>query len=59
LLQTFKPFGSSAAVGAYPAVLIQTKDGTLWGSTTQYGKASTNHFADGTVFSLNLGLPPR
>jgi len=59
LRQTFKPFGSSAAVGAYPAVIIQAKDGTLWGSTTQYGKASTNHFADGTVFSLNLGLPPR
>ena len=59
VMQTFTPFGASAAVGAYPAEIIQAKDGTLWGSTYQYGKASTSHFADGTVFKLNVGLPPR
>jgi len=59
LLQTFTPFSATAAVGAYPAEVIQTSDGTLWGSTYQYGVASKNHFADGTVFSLDAGLPPR
>ena len=59
LLQTFKPFGASAAVGAYPAGVIQTSDGLLWGSTYSYGNASKDHFADGTVFKLNAGLPPR
>ncbi len=59
LLQTFTTFSKTAAVGAYPAELIQAKDGTLWGSSNQYGNASTGHFADGTVFSLNAGLPPQ
>ncbi len=59
LIQTLTPFSSSAAVGAYPAEIIQAKDGTLWGSTYQYGNAAKGHFADGTVFSLNAGLPPR
>jgi uncharacterized repeat protein (TIGR03803 family) len=59
LLQTLTPFSASAAVGAYPLSLMQAKDGSLWGSTDQYGKASAGHFADGTVFSLNAGLPPR
>jgi uncharacterized repeat protein (TIGR03803 family) len=59
LLQTFTPFSSAAAVGAYPEALVQAKDGTLWGSTYQFGDASKGHFADGTVFTLNAGLPPR
>ncbi len=59
VLQTLAPFGASAAVGAYPAGLIQAKDGVLWGSTFQYGKVPAGHFADGVVFSLNAGLPPR
>ncbi len=59
LLQTFTPFSATAAVGAYPAEVIQTSDGLLWGSTYQYGTASKGHFADGTVFNLNAGLPPR
>ena len=59
LIQTLTPFSATAAVGAYPAGLIQAKDGTLWGSTYQYGKATSSHFADGTVFELNAGLPPR
>jgi uncharacterized repeat protein (TIGR03803 family) len=59
LLQTFTPFSSTAAVGAYPAEVIQTSDGLLWGSTYMYGVASKGHFADGTVFNLNAGLPPR
>jgi len=59
VIQTLSPFSSSAAVGAYPAEIIQAKDGTLWGSTYQYGKAPAAHFADGTVFSLNAGLPPK
>ena len=59
LLQTLTPFSSSSSVGAYPEVLIQAKDGTLWGSTYELGRASKGHFADGTVFSLNAGLPAR
>ncbi len=59
LLQTLSPFANSASVGGFPEELIQAKDGTLWGSTYQYGAASTDHFANGTVFSLNAGLPPR
>jgi hypothetical protein len=59
LLQTLTPFSSSAAVGAYPLELIQAKDGTLWGSTDSFGKYTKGHFADGTVFSPNAGLPPR
>jgi hypothetical protein len=46
-------------VGAYPLLLMQAKDGLLWGTTDQYGKSSKGHFADGTVFSLNAGLPPQ
>jgi len=59
LLQRLSPFSSVGAVGAYPNSLIQLNDGTLWGTTTQYGKASSGHFADGTIFGLNAGLPPR
>jgi hypothetical protein len=59
VLQTLAPFGESPALGAYPGGLIQAKDGTLWGADTMGGTASQNHFADGTVFKLNVGLPPR
>jgi hypothetical protein len=59
LLQTLSPFSKSSSVGGFPVELIQAKDGTLWGSTYQYGTASTGQFADGTVFSLNAGLPAR
>jgi streptogramin lyase len=58
--QTITTFGRKfPAVGSFPAVLIQAKDGTLWGTTDQGGIASTGHFADGTVFSLSVGLPPK
>lgn len=59
MLQSLSPFGPGAAVGSYPALIMQAKDGTVWGSTMQYGIAPAGQFADGTVFSLNLGLPPR
>jgi uncharacterized repeat protein (TIGR03803 family) len=59
LLRTFTPFGTSAAVGAYPAGIIQAKNGTLCGTTTDFGKAPSGHFGAGTAFSLNVGLPPR
>lgn len=59
VVKTLNPFGASAAVGAFPAEIIQAKDGTLWGLTTQYGTVPSGHFADGTVFSLNVGLPAR
>ena len=59
LIQTFTPFSTTAAVGAYPATIMQASDGTLWGTTDQYGNASKGHFGDGTVFSFNVGLPPR
>jgi uncharacterized repeat protein (TIGR03803 family) len=59
LIQTLTPFSSTAPVGAYPMELIQAKDGTLWGSTDSFGNATKGYFGDGTVFSLNAGLPPR
>ena len=59
VLQTLTPFGTSAPVGAYPGGIIQAKDGNLWGTTTDFGHASHGHFAAGTVFKLNVGLPPR
>ena len=59
VLQTFTPFSTTAAVGAYPAGIVQAKDGTFWGTTTDFGKAPNGHFAAGVAFSLNAGLPPR
>jgi len=59
VLQTFAPFGTAAAVGVSPSGLVQAKDGTLWGTTSDYGKAPSGHFGGGTVYSLNAGLPPR
>jgi len=59
VIQTFAPFGESVALGASPGALIQAKDGTLWGADTLGGIAPNGHFADGTIFKLNVGLPPR
>jgi len=59
VIQTFSPFSSTAAVGAYPAELIQAPNGVLWGSTYSFGNVPKNYFGDGTVFSLNAGLPPK
>jgi uncharacterized repeat protein (TIGR03803 family) len=52
-------FSKRAAVGAFPVALIESSEGLLWGTTIQYGTAPTGKFGDGTVFSVNLGLPPR
>ena len=59
LLKTVSLFGANAAVGTYPAEILQTKDGTFWLSTYGGGTSASGHFADGTVFHVNLGLPPR
>ena len=59
VLQTFTPFSTTAAVGAYPAGIVQAKNGTFWGTTTEFGKASNGHFAAGVAFNLDAGLPPR
>jgi len=59
VLKTLKPFGVHAAVGALPTALLQVKDGTLWGTTTMFGKVPAGHFGDGVVYRLNAGLPPR
>jgi hypothetical protein len=58
IAQNVSLFGPNAAVGEYPAEIIQSKDGTFWLSTYSAGKSTSGHFADGTVFSVNLGLPP-
>jgi len=59
VLQTLAPFGSeSPALGDYPGGLIQAKDGTLWGADMMGGNAPSGHFADGTIYKLNMGLPP-
>jgi uncharacterized repeat protein (TIGR03803 family) len=59
VLKTLNPFSVNAAVGAPPSALLQVKDGTLWGTTTMFGKVSAGHFGDGVVYNLNAGLPPR
>jgi hypothetical protein len=38
---------------------MQAKDGTLWGTAEAFGYAPKGYFGDGTVFSLDAGLPPR
>jgi streptogramin lyase len=55
-IQTLAFFGGAA--GSYPAELIQAKDGTLWGEAERGVVTESDHFAGGTVFSLNEGLPP-
>jgi uncharacterized repeat protein (TIGR03803 family) len=55
-IQTLTFLGGSA--GSYPADLIQAKDGTLWGDAAGGVVTGSGHFAGGTVFSLNEGLPP-
>jgi streptogramin lyase len=59
ILQTFNVFAVNAAVGAFPSAIIEAKDGTLWGLTSEYGKALSGDFSDGTVFRFNVGLPPQ
>jgi uncharacterized repeat protein (TIGR03803 family) len=59
LIHVLQPFSPASALGVFPATLIQASNGLLWGSTIVYGKASAGHFGDGTVFSLNAGLPPK
>ena len=59
VLKTLNPFSTHAAVGTLPAALLQVKDGTLWGTTTKFGKVPAGHFGDGVVYSLNAGLPPQ
>ncbi len=58
LRKTFMPFGRTATVGAYPAMLVQAKDGSLWGSASEFGTAPKGRFAAGTIFKLKAGLPP-
>jgi uncharacterized repeat protein (TIGR03803 family) len=52
-------FSKRTAVGAFPVALIESSDGLLWGTTIAYGTATTGHFGDGVIFSLNLGLPAK
>jgi len=59
VLHSYAPFSTSAAVGVFPSSLIQAKDGTLWGTASDYGVVSKGHFGGGTVYRMNLGLPPR
>jgi uncharacterized repeat protein (TIGR03803 family) len=56
LLATEATFNVNGNTGAYPDVLIQRKNKTFVGATTQYGTASSGHFADGVIFHLNAGL---
>jgi len=56
LLATEATFSSTGNTGAYPDVLIQLKNKTFVGATTQYGTAASGHFADGVIFHLNAGL---
>jgi hypothetical protein len=56
VIQTLTPFGGAG--GSNPAGVIQVKDGTLWGEASGGAVTGAGKFAGGTVFSLNLGLPP-
>jgi hypothetical protein len=58
LMGTIAPFSPSRPVGSNPPIIIQAKDGTIWGTTNFHGVHGTNQFGDGTVYNLNLGLPP-
>ena len=58
-IQTVVMFGRNSKIGAYPQALIQLQDGTLRGTTTQDGVSTAGNFADGVVYSINAGLPPR
>jgi uncharacterized repeat protein (TIGR03803 family) len=55
LLATEATFNVNGNTGAYPDVLIQLKNKTFVGATTQYGTATAGDFADGVIFSLNAG----
>jgi len=59
MLETVAQFSATDAAGSYPQALIQAQDGMFWGMTETNGKAPKGFFADGVVFSLNAGLPPR
>ncbi len=59
LIQTFDSFSTTSPLGTFPTTLIQAPDGVLVGSTIQYGKAPAKQFGDGTVFTLNAGLPSK
>jgi uncharacterized repeat protein (TIGR03803 family) len=58
LMGTITPFSPNQPVGSNPPVIIQAQDGTIWGTTNFYGVHGQDQFADGTVYNLNLGLPP-
>jgi hypothetical protein len=57
LLQTLTPFSATVS---NPVEILEAADGTLWGVGGGSGTVSgSGHFSGGTVFSLNVGLPPR
>jgi hypothetical protein len=59
LVGTVAQFSGAGAAGSYPQALIQGKGGEFWGTTETNGVAPAGFFADGVVFRLNAGLPPR
>lgn len=59
LIQRLQIFSASAAIGAYPANLMQLPNGAFAGTTMQYGKSSPTQYPDGTIYEFNLGLPPK
>jgi hypothetical protein len=57
IIHDLKLFSPSAAVGAHPSAVIQTKDGILHGLAYDYGNVPKGDFGGGTVFTINVGLP--
>lgn len=51
------PFNCTT-IGEQPAAMIQAADGKFYGVTLGSGGPNTNPVLDGTVWSLNAGLPP-
>jgi len=58
LLQTVA-FPFQGATGSFPHYLIQASSGILYGATYEYGRTASGGGAEGTIFEINAGLPPK
>ena len=56
IVKNLAPFNASAFA---PVGIVEAKDGTLWGVSSGGIVTGAGHFADGAVFKVNAGLPPR
>lgn len=52
-------FPFQGATGSFPHYLIQASSGILYGATYEHGKAAGGTGAEGAIFSIDAGLPPK